>query len=207
MVNGYWSSISQKLSNDNYNHPRYTFSSEDKLKELCGVLDNPSSVNGSEYPGTSCIGSEVDGFAPLIQVGVHRNVGVDFCGRWTLSESPSTVQQVFCSACSCSYSGISNKVWEKFARMVLRANYEATLLAAMDHVDGNGHVFLTFIGGGVFRNDMAWIVEAIALAVINVNKIKDLKLQVHICHYREVPSQSPHPLHPLSMHVLRCSDR
>ena len=70
--------------------------------------------------------------------------------------------------------------------MVLQANYEATLLAAADHADGSGHVFLTFIGGGVFRNDMAWIVDAIAQAAWSVGSITSVQLVVHICHYREV---------------------
>jgi hypothetical protein len=87
---------------------------------------------------------------------------------------------------------MSNQLWEKFARMVLHANYEATLLAAAGHDGGSGHVFLTFIGGGVFRNDMAWIVDAISRAVWNVSKIGNVQLQVHVCHYREVrPSLLP----------------
>ena len=89
---------------------------------------------------------------------------------------------------------MSNQLWQKFARMVLHANYEATLLAAADHAEGSGHVFLTFIGGGVFRNDMAWIVDAIARAVWNVSRIPSVQLQVHVCHYREVqPLPSPAP--------------
>jgi hypothetical protein len=124
---------------------------------------------------------------------VHKNVGVDFSSRWTVPEKPCTVQQVYCSACSCSYSGMSNQLWEKFARMVLHANYEATLLAAAGHEGGSGHVFLTFVGGGVFRNDMAWIVDAISRAVWNVSKIGSVQLQVHVCHYREVTNLAPLP--------------
>ena len=135
--------------------------------------------------------ADLDGLTSLIRVGVHKNVGVDFSGRWTEPEQACTVQQVYCSACSCSYSGMSNQLWEKFARMVLHANYEATLLAAAGHEGGSGHVFLTFIGGGVFRNDMAWIVEAISRAVWNVSKIGNVQLQVHVCHYREVPPPLP----------------
>ena len=117
---------------------------------------------------------------------MHRNVGVDFSSRWKICEQPCTVQQVLCSACSCSYSGIGNQAWQQLACMVLQANYESTLLAAADHAEGSGHVFLTFIGGGVFRNDMSWIVDAMARAVWNVSRITSVQLVVHICHYREV---------------------
>ncbi len=128
---------------------------------------------------------DIDGLAALMRVGVHTNVGVNFSSRWKVCEQACHVQQVYCSACSCSYSGMSNQLWQQFARLVLQANYEATLLAAATHVDGSGHVFLTFIGGGVFRNDMNWIVDAIARAVWNVSRMH-VQLHVHVCHYREV---------------------
>jgi len=170
---------------------RYTLSSEDKLVELSALLESITSRRGAVAVNGSTV-QDLEGLTALIRVGVHRNVGVDFSDRWTMTEQPCTVQQVYCSACSCSYSGMSNQLWQKFARMVLHANYEATLLAAADHAEGSGHVFLTFIGGGVFRNDMAWIVDAIARAVWNVSRIPSVQLQVHVCHYREVqPRRSP----------------
>jgi hypothetical protein len=144
-------------------------------------------VNGSSV-------QDLEGLTALIRVGVHRNVGVDFSDRWTVTEQPCTVQQVYCSACSC-YSGTfsSNQLWQKFACMVLFANYEATLLAAADHAEGSGHVFLAILGSGEFcRNDMSWIVDAIARAVWNVSRIPGMQLQVHVCHYHEVqPHRSP----------------
>jgi hypothetical protein len=145
-----------------------------------------SRKGGSIGQGTE--GHDLEELTSLVRVGVHRNVGVDFSSRWSAPERACTVQQVLCSACSCSYSGMSNQLWRQFACMVLQANYEATLLAAVDHAEGSGHVFLTFIGGGVFRNDMAWIVDAIAQAVCNVSRIPGVQLRVHVCHYREVPS-------------------
>ena len=147
------------------------------------------SAGKASVPGAAMGGGlgvqDLDGLAALMRVGVHTNVGVNFSSRWKVCEQACHVQQVYCSACSCSYSGMSNQLWQQFARLVLQANYEATLLAAASHVQGSGHVFLTFIGGGVFRNDMNWIVEAIAKAVWNVSRMH-VQLHVHVCHYREV---------------------
>ena len=189
-------------------------SNEDRLRELARVLDSINSREGGSSSGMpermGSVGSRVethrsagragvpgaaiggglgvqdlDSLAALMRVGVHTNVGVNFSSRWKVCEQACHVQQVYCSACSCSYSGMSNQLWQQFARLVLQANYEATLLAAASHVDGSGHVFLTFIGGGVFRNDMNWIVDAIASAVWNVSRMH-VQLHVHVCHYREV---------------------
>ena len=74
------------------------------------------------------------------------------------------MHQVLCSACSLDYGQGSTllfkmplardraKLWEPLARLVLEAAYEATLLAALRQ--GSRVVFLTLLGGGVFKNDV-----------------------------------------------------
>ena len=92
----------------------------------------------------------------LVKVGLHADVGVDFRSRFggVIAHTGSgsecggegsysigdriTVTQAYCSALSCAYSGISNDHWEPLARLVLDANYEATLWAGVLNALGVG---------------------------------------------------------------------
>eukprot|EP00927_Polykrikos_kofoidii_P049403 TRINITY_DN43465_c0_g1_i1.p1 TRINITY_DN43465_c0_g1~~TRINITY_DN43465_c0_g1_i1.p1 ORF type:complete len:439 (+),score=73.39 TRINITY_DN43465_c0_g1_i1:64-1317(+) len=80
------------------------------------------------------------------------------------------VTQAYCSAVSVSYSGLSQARWAPFARLILAALYEATLLAAVENAlknpdePGARRVFLTLLGGGVFGNDLLWILDAMRRA-------------------------------------------
>ena len=75
------------------------------------------------------------------------------------------VTQVFCSALPVAY-GIQSELWQPFARLVLEAAYEATLLAGVLNMNRGRSptVFLTRLGGGAFGNDNAWIDDAMARA-------------------------------------------
>jgi hypothetical protein len=90
------------------------------------------------------------------------------------------VTQVYASAVSVTYSYTADptldakkeerrrnqwtQIWSKFARLVLRAAYEATLRVALQV--GAKTVVLTALGGGVFGNKPEWIAEAIEQAVL-----------------------------------------
>jgi hypothetical protein len=67
--------------------------------------------------------------------------------------------------------------WEAFARLVLEAAYEATLLAAVEQSSAGGPniVLLTRVGGGAFGNADEWIDDAIvrALAIVALNLCLD----------------------------------
>ena len=65
---------------------------------------------------------------------------------------------------------IAPPAWEPFARQVLDAAYEATLLAACEAKagGGSGTVLLTRVGGGAFGNDDRWIDLAIERALVRV---------------------------------------
>ncbi len=80
------------------------------------------------------------------------------------------VSQVFCSALPVSYTRIAPPAWEPFARLVLEAAYEATLLAAaLQRASGGSNiVLLTRLGGGAFGNADAWIDDAIRHALSRV---------------------------------------
>jgi hypothetical protein len=73
------------------------------------------------------------------------------------------VTQAFCSALPVAYGSGRREAWEAFARVVLEAAYEATLLAAVDRVPNI--VLLTRVGGGAFGNADEWIDDAIVRAV------------------------------------------
>jgi hypothetical protein len=55
------------------------------------------------------------------------------------------------------------------AKFILRASYRGTVLSAIENfqtlpknLPGRGKLFLTLVGGGVFANDLNWVIEAIS---------------------------------------------
>jgi hypothetical protein len=98
-----------------------------------------------------------------LRVGLHWDVEV--------TDAPGlvrpTVSQAFCSALPVAYSRLPADRWERFARLVLEAAYEATVLAAVLNAarGGSNVVTLTRLGGGAFGNDGRWIDDAMARAL------------------------------------------
>ncbi len=105
--------------------------------------------------------SEIDGLRERLEVGIHWNTEV------TISQTRHSVAQVYGSALPVAYSGIPSTRWEPFARFVLQASYEATLLAARLSAESTGNrlVYLTLLGGGAFGNELAWILDGIRHAL------------------------------------------
>ena len=120
-------------------------------------------------PGLAAIGAVLDGASEdlrddlrgRLSIGLHRNVQV------TDVDGDRRVSQAFCSALPLGYSPLPRRDWEPFARLVLEATYEATLLAAAEQsaAGGSDTVVLTRVGGGVFNNDPGWINVAIERAL------------------------------------------
>ena len=110
-----------------------------------------------------------------LAIGLHRNVEVTDGSR-------RHVSQAYCSALPVGYSSLPHSDWELFARLVLQASYEATLLAAVEQASsgGSNKVLLTRIGGGVFANGDNWINSAIERALVIV---KDAGLDISIVAY------------------------
>jgi hypothetical protein len=100
-------------------------------------------------------------------------VGIQWNAEVTGSKDLHTVSQVYCAALPIGYSGIQAVHWEPFARLVLEATYEATFYAALKNyqITGNPRLYLTLVGGGVFENEMQWILDAIEKAVLKFNSI------------------------------------
>ena len=112
----------------------------------------------------------------------------------------SVAAQVFCSALSCGYSSVDAiDDWKPLAMIVLKAAYKCTLLHAINNSKAK-RVFLTFLGGGAFKNKMDWIVEAMCEAILEVNRkvnMKETRLDIIICHYREINSTTQEKINNL----------
>ena len=99
----------------------------------------------------------------LLRIGLHQDVEV--------TDSPTLpgprVSQAFCSALPVAYGRVAPVHWEGFARLVLVAAYEATLLAGVLNArrGASNVVLLTSLGGGAFGNAPQWIHDAMARAL------------------------------------------
>lgn len=107
--------------------------------------------------------AERDRLRGLLRIGVHWNVQVTDGD----AGKPNFVSQAFCSALPVAYGVHPASEWEPFARLVLEAAYEATLLAGVVNaaVRGSNVVLLTRVGGGAFGNDAGWIHDAMVRAL------------------------------------------
>lgn len=109
-------------------------------------------------------------------------VGVQWESEVTISDNGNYITQVYCSALPVAYSWVDKYLWESFARLILEATYEATLLLALKNYlkSGNNRVYFTLIGGGAFGNEMRWILSAIRKAIL---KYENFPLDVKIVSY------------------------
>lgn len=120
--------------------------------------------------------AEIDAVRAALRVGVHRDVEV------TTAATGHLVTQVYCSALPVEYNREPSSLFEPFARLILDATYEATVLAGAINAarTGNRTVFLTLVGGGVFGNEQPWIINAIERAASTVG---DAGLDLAIVSY------------------------
>ncbi len=104
----------------------------------------------------------LDELRGLLRVGLHQDAEV------TDGPLPGPlVSQVFCSALPVAYGRYPAIAWAPFARLVLEAAYEATLLAGVLNAarGASDRVLLTRLGGGAFGNDDEWIDDALLRAL------------------------------------------
>lgn len=163
------------------------------------VADDPSRPNaGLAHLAELLSLVDPDALRRRLRIGIHSGVEVPFRAR-DLSTGETdlipvqerhTVSQAFCSALACGYARGSPEQWEPLARIVLEATYEATLWAAASEQQrgiGSGVVYLTFVGGGVFRNRPEWIEQAIGRACAC---LRGYPLTVKVCHYCSINPQA-----------------
>jgi len=110
----------------------------------------------------ACDEAALDALRSRLRIGIQWNTQVT-------SEKVENqfVSQAFCSALPVRYCDIPAPHWSAFARLVLDAAYESTLLAAAINArqSGSNVVYLTELGGGAFGNDPEWIHDAIRRAL------------------------------------------
>jgi hypothetical protein len=119
---------------------------------------------------------ELDRLRELLRIGIQWNTQV------TLQNCQHTVSQIYCSALPVAYSPLPAHLWEKFARLILEASYEATICTAILNArnNGNDRLFLTLLGGGAFGNATDWIVDGIDRAL---RLYRDIDLDIAIVSY------------------------
>lgn len=118
---------------------------------------------------------ELDQLRSLLRVGLHSDVEVT-----DGDQSPGPlVSQIYCSALPVAYAGHRDAPWSEFARLVLDAAYEATLLAGVLNAarGASNRVLLTRLGGGAFGNDDDWI-DAAILRALRLVRNQDLEVEV-----------------------------
>lgn len=164
----------------------------DCLEEIGTALDNPTrqcwtmrngyalaTKDGLAYITNHLNNLSADAYAELkgkLKIGVQWNTEV------TTATTGHTVTQAYCSALPVGYSHVDASYWERFARLVLEATYEATFYVALKnyHATGCPKLFLTLVGGGVFGNESAWILDAIEKCL---NQFMHTPLEVAIVSY------------------------
>ena len=123
----------------------------------------------------------LDAMRGLLRIGVQSDVEVtDGPGPGQL------VSQAFCSALPVAYSRLPPSAWAPFARLVLEAAYEATLLVGIMNAarGASNRVLLTRLGGGAFGNEEDWIDNAMERALRITG---DRDLDVAIVSYGRAP--------------------
>lgn len=120
--------------------------------------------------------SDLDKLRSKLKIGLQWETQV------TLDGCEHLVSQAYCSALPVAYSGLPSQSWERLARLILEAAYEATLASAVLNASkGNSKsVYLTQLGGGAFGNNQDWILDAIRRAVI---LYRDFDLDVKIVSF------------------------
>lgn len=80
-----------------------------------------------------------------------------------INDHTQVITQVLTAALDPYYNDTSTQGYKNFARVLLHAAYKGTLDVA--RILGIKKIYLTLVGGGVFKNDYSWISEAIVAAV------------------------------------------
>ena len=129
--------------------------------------------------------AELDDLRARLRIGLHWDVEVTAKG----APQDQCVSQAYCSALPVSYNRDSDPaLWQPFARLVLEAAYEATLLAGVINAarpGGSNSVYLTLLGGGAFGNQREWILDAIRRAL---ESVRGQALDVCLVSYGHVPA-------------------
>ena len=146
----------------------------------------------------------------MIRVGLHEHVGVTFKNNafelasndYTSSddflfEKGTVVTQVYTAPFLGSHSNCDPQLLEPVMRLLLEAQYEATLLAGIRNMLNHNYslesreVFLIFLGEGMNGNDERLIHDSMGKALRKIADIySDTELRINICHYKNLNKQA-----------------
>jgi hypothetical protein len=124
----------------------------------------------------------------MLRVGVQENTTVFKENK----DEEFKVTQVYASALPVGYddSNCKSEDWALFATCILKGAYLLTLLTACKIAyDENRRVtvYLTRVGGGVFKNKDEWIDEAIKYALENT---KEYPIDVKMIYFKKTPKRN-----------------
>jgi hypothetical protein len=164
-----------------YLHPQGTFGRHINFLEMIPeiVIRNgyPQSIKKESFKNLT--DSQFDELVSKVKVGFHKNIEVtsglgplksneDLPGKGMMKaivlpfqqeyEKKQVIHQVFTAAYNMA-GEVHDEAVETAARIMLHAAYEGTILHAS--IAGKKKVYLTLIGGGVFKNPLPLIVAAI----------------------------------------------
>jgi len=148
----------------------YALGTETGIRMIGELLENASENERDELKG-------------LLRIGLHE--GAQVTDRDP--EHDIFVSQAFCSALPVAYSKVAASTWDPFARLILEAAYEATLLAGIQTKVGGSRprILLTRLGGGAFGNRPEWIDDAILGAL---RKFADKDIEVFLVSHGAAPA-------------------
>jgi hypothetical protein len=177
---------------------------EGLIEKLGGTVrvENGYAFPKASGPGTPNINipqqkEEWEGLTGEVRVGVQQDTEVTCTkrgekGEWVRADAGNRVTQVYAGAVSVPNDLAKKQEWTRFARLVLRAAYEATLHVALDV--GARTVVLTALSwnrlgkeDGDKANWSNWIAEAIGEAVV---RFKNAGLDIVINCKDETESQT-----------------
>ncbi|TWU21542.1 hypothetical protein Pla52o_37290 [Novipirellula galeiformis] len=142
--------------------------------------------------------AERDHYRSTLRIGLQWNTAV------TLPGARHRVSQAYASALPVAYGRQPESQWADVARLVLEAAYESTFCAAIlnrqsgipaaansprpstpqsrvaKQAPSSNKLYLTLLGGGVFGNADAWIIDAIERSL---QRYRDVDLEVAIVSY------------------------
>ena len=90
------------------------------------------------------------------------------------------VTQVFASSFAMGYTNVDLKYWQPLTRIVLKSTYKLAFQTALKSKQPK--LYLTLVGGGVFKNPLEWILDAIQNSL---EEFQHYGLQVFIVLYQE----------------------
>ena len=156
----------------------------DLLADACGPgVSHNGYLTGHRVADPSALADALESRFESIRVGVHDGAQVVLGYDWdgSVEDSPNRlITQVFTSTAAGGFYGdekvLSPKIFPRVCRQLLRAAYLGTLLAALSL--GQRNVLFTLIGGGVFRNPVELIWDAIRWATDEVTRCLSTDLDV-----------------------------